>query len=82
MQEVSLASPGGHIVADSEGGVVLSQGPGVTVFSHSLQPVFSHQAHRAEISCLLTHPAVRNLVISADRNRRLQAWVHNTGNLT
>ena len=82
VQEVSLASPGGQIVADSEGGLVLSQGPRVSVFSHSLQPVFSHQAHRAEISCLLTHPAVRNLVISADRNKRLQAWVHNTPHLT
>ena len=85
VQEVSLASsPGGHIVADSDNIVVSqAQPPGLSIYSSdSLQLVFSHEAHRAEISCLLTHPAVKNLVISADTNNRLQAWVFNSKNLT
>ena len=82
VQEVSLASPGGHIVATSDN-IVLSQGPRLNIYSsHSLQLVFSHETHRADISCLLAHPAVRNLVISADSNSRLQAWVHNSPALT
>ena len=83
VQEVSLASPGAHIVTDSEGNIVLSQGSRVSLYSSdSLQLVFSHETHRADISCLLAHPAVRNLVISADSNSRLQAWVHNSPALT
>ena len=81
VHEVSLASPGGHIVADRDN-IVVSQGSRVNIYSESLQVVFSHEAHRAEISCLLTHPSVNNLIISADINNRLQAWVFNSKNLT
>ena len=84
VEEVSLARPGrpgGHIVADREK-IVVSEGPAVNIYSDDLRVVFSHEAHRAEICCLLTHPAVKNLVISADTNNRLQAWVFNSKNLT
>ena len=81
VQETGLGGAGGRIVADGDK-ILVTEGSKVQVFSHSLERVFTHEAHKAEISSLLSHPSVRNLVISADSSNRLQAWVFNSKHFT
>jgi len=81
LQERSLTGVSGHLVAGSDH-IVHTEGSLVSVYSLSLQTIFSHKAHRADISSLLTHSSVSNLIISADTANRLQAWVFNSNSLT
>ena len=79
--QTTLAGAGGQVVADSEK-ILVTEDCRVSVFSLQLQRLFCHEAHKAEISSLISHPTVRNLIISADTSKRLQAWVFNNNDLT